>query len=205
MIFGHFGAFSSQFLALFLSKFSPKTHTKTFEFLLFSNNQVVVFLLSSFSPWFQNLGFEVWGVQMYLFSYYLYPFNFLHLSCFIVLSSIFYSLSSMSTFFLTCFITLLLLSQPSRARIYLNSLFFAQIYMFRSFLPCFCLDYVFMCFLPCFCVWIYMLCLRPYLDARPSTLQLYILLFSLSCVWLFGQGVDLDLVVQADIHAPIFQ
>ena len=140
MIFGHFGAFSSQFLALFLSKFSPKTHTKTFEFLLFSNNQVVVFLLSSFSPWFQNLGFEVWGVQMYLFSYYLYPFNFLHLSCFIVLSSIFYSLSSMSTFFLTCFITLLLLSQPSRARIYLNSLFFAQIYMFRSFLPCFCLD-----------------------------------------------------------------
>ena len=75
-----------------------------------------------------------------------------YISCFILLLSTFYSFSSMSTCFLPCFIALMMLVQPSWARICLNTMFVlrsiclgapcyvcAQIYMSRCFLACLCL------------------------------------------------------------------
>ena len=133
---------------------------------------------------------------MQLFSHYLHPFNFIafkcfillynmfysfsqYISCFILLPSMFYSFTSMSTCFLTCFITLMLLAQPSCS----------QIYIFVCFLPCLCLDphvHVFKALFRCYAL---------------RLLQLYISCLCLSLVlWflgalVFGQDVDLDLVV----------
>ena len=95
------------------------------------------------------------------------PQQFIALFCFILLHSLFYSFSSMSTFFLPCFISLMLLVQPSWVRICLNTLFVLR----STCLGAFCHA----------CAQIYMfVCLKVCLDAMPSALQFYI-----SCLCLF--------------------
>ena len=156
--------------------FSPKTHIKTFDSLLFLNNQEVVFLLSPSSPWFQNLGFEVQGCRsssfatiyahlgflvsnmLYSFSQYISYFLLLYLASYHV-----YCFPSMSTCFITCFMALMLLAQPSCARIcpFVSCLFldlhvyvFFAMFMFRST----CLDVmpsVWLCLcLSCLCLFL---------------------------------------------------
>ena len=94
-----------------------------------------------------------------------------YISYFILLPRMFYSFPSMSTCFLICFMALMLLAQPTRARICLNTLF-----VLRS--TCLCAS----CHA---CAQIYMfMCLKLCLDAMPGALQLC---FSCLCLFLvFG-------------------
>ena len=145
-----------------------------------------------------------------------------YISYFILLPSMFYSFPSMPPCFLACFIALMMLAHPSWARICLNTLFvlrstclgafyhvFVQIYMFRCFFPCLCLDlyaqvlfsivcvqiYMSICFWPCSCapchvyvqIYVFMcslpcLCVQIYmLDAMPSA---FIAFYLLLCIFL---------------------
>ena len=95
-----------------------------------------------------------------------------YISLFILFPSMFYSFSSMSPCFLTCFIAMMMLAQLSWVMICLNTLFVlrstclgafyhvcAQIFMSMCFFPFPCAPqhvyaqiYIFMCSLPCLCL-----------------------------------------------------
>ena len=158
---------------------------------------------------------------MQLFSYYLHPFNclasFIALSCLTTCSiafhsislalscflAMFYFFSSMSPCFLTCFITLKMLAQPSWDRMCLNTLSILRptclsaLYHVSMLFSILVLRYVFLCSFPC------QVCGSTCLDAMPSACYVFMfLVMPFSCALALRQDVDLDLVVQVYIHIP---
>ena len=179
------GCFPRQILS-FLSLISPPNTSKHFRFSSFLyNHQGSVLapnlpLLGSI-PWISGL-----GVWMQLFSYNPHPFLFIGFPSIFLLPSISLQFFQYVSFLMPLFITLILLAQPSWARICLNLMFVLRSISFQA--PCHVYVQIQMpmCSLPCLwclCAPCHTCVLRSMLVTMPcASKALFSLYVSLSCV-----------------------